>query len=68
MERVYKEEVGPDIRNSLIKDDITESEFNEYAWQHVSSTSNLYVFLPKPPEEIPVSKKKRRIKLPFFKT
>lgn len=66
MERVYKDEVGPDIKNNLLMNDIPETEFNKYAWQHVSPTSNIYIFLPKPPEDPSEGKKKRRIKLPFF--
>lgn len=67
IERTYNQEVGPAIKHDLQEANITETAFNEYAWQHVPPTSSLYGFLPKPPMETPPVKK-RWIKLPFFKS
>ena len=48
MERAYLTEVAPDIANTLQELQISEQDFNRYAWYSLPETAYLRQFLPDP--------------------
>jgi len=48
MERVYTNELKPEIINFIEEIGLTRSDFEQYAWQNLPNTSHLLQFLPKP--------------------